>query len=274
MIKFFRNIRQNLLNEGLPVRQAGKTTKYFKYAIGEIVLVVIGILIALSINNWNEQQKQKKQETIYLHNLKDDLSDQIRALETYIDFENIIIEDTDIIIKHYELNNGFNNMDSIFPKLNDLAVRWTFNNLNVTLLEMINSGQINLISNPKLKKELTEFNQLINRFSINTQNNNTNLIDNLIVPNIINNTNYGNAGYSYRMLNKFKDYYTMSFVTVKDNQLMDLASQNMNEPKFKLQLINNVTFRGAMSSIQKSGNEGLKAKAIQLKKHLETELNQ
>ncbi len=53
MIKFFRNIRQNLLNEG-------KTTKYFKYAIGEIVLVVIGILIALSINNWNESHKQKK----------------------------------------------------------------------------------------------------------------------------------------------------------------------------------------------------------------------
>ncbi len=45
MIKLFRNIRQNLLNEG-------KTTKYFKYAIGEIILVVIGILIALSINNW------------------------------------------------------------------------------------------------------------------------------------------------------------------------------------------------------------------------------
>ena len=47
MIKFFRKIRKNLLNEG-------KATKYFKYAIGEIILVVIGILIALRINNWNE----------------------------------------------------------------------------------------------------------------------------------------------------------------------------------------------------------------------------
>jgi hypothetical protein len=52
MIKFFRKIRQNLLSEG-------KTVKYLKYAIGEIVLVVIGILIALSINNWNENQKKK-----------------------------------------------------------------------------------------------------------------------------------------------------------------------------------------------------------------------
>lgn len=51
MIKFFRKIRQNLLSEG-------KTAKYFKYAIGEIILVVIGILIALQINNWNEARKE------------------------------------------------------------------------------------------------------------------------------------------------------------------------------------------------------------------------
>ena len=49
MIKFFRKIRQNLLMEN-------KTGKYFKYAIGEIILVVIGILIALQINNWNSQR--------------------------------------------------------------------------------------------------------------------------------------------------------------------------------------------------------------------------
>lgn len=48
MIKFFRKIRQNLLNEG-------KTTRYFKYAVGEIVLVVIGIIIALQINKLSEQ---------------------------------------------------------------------------------------------------------------------------------------------------------------------------------------------------------------------------
>jgi hypothetical protein len=69
MIKLFRNIRQNLLAEG-------KTSKYLKYAIGEIILVVIGILIALNINNWNENQKSKKDEryvlTEVLKNLEED----------------------------------------------------------------------------------------------------------------------------------------------------------------------------------------------------------
>ena len=55
MFKFFRKIRQQLLSQN-------KISKYLLYAIGEIVLVVIGILIALSINNWNEDRKLKQFE--------------------------------------------------------------------------------------------------------------------------------------------------------------------------------------------------------------------
>jgi hypothetical protein len=57
MIKFFRKIRQNLLSEN-------KLSKYLLYAIGEIMLVMIGILLALSINNWNENKKTISLERI------------------------------------------------------------------------------------------------------------------------------------------------------------------------------------------------------------------
>lgn len=66
MIKLFRNIRKNLLAEG-------KNSKYLKYAIGEIILVVIGILIALSINNWNEGRKEKHSMNMALLSLIEDL---------------------------------------------------------------------------------------------------------------------------------------------------------------------------------------------------------
>ena len=62
MIKFFRKTRYNLMEQN-------KTRKYFKYAIGEVVLVVVGILIALQINNWNENRKYNKNNTLMLQQL-------------------------------------------------------------------------------------------------------------------------------------------------------------------------------------------------------------
>ncbi len=108
MIKFFRHIRQNLIVEN-------KTGKYFKYAIGEIILVVIGILIALQINNWNETQKGKMKASTILEAIRSDMVkdlDRIEDLKPYwgeeilffkkvfpsykypIDIENIVDLDT------------------------------------------------------------------------------------------------------------------------------------------------------------------------------------
>ena len=66
MIKFFRKIRYNLIEKN-------KTGKYLKYAIGEIVLVVLGILIAISINNWNHNRKSNNLKQSYIENVKVEL---------------------------------------------------------------------------------------------------------------------------------------------------------------------------------------------------------
>ena len=80
MIKFFRRIRFKLLS-------TGNMGEYFKYAIGEIILVVIGILIALQINNWNQESKnQKKINSIFkevLSDLHDDITEATRVIEFY-----------------------------------------------------------------------------------------------------------------------------------------------------------------------------------------------
>lgn len=75
MIKFFRHIRQSLLMEN-------KTRKYFKYAIGEIILVVIGILIALQINNWNDQKKETKELHEYLVKIRENVTRDIIVLDS------------------------------------------------------------------------------------------------------------------------------------------------------------------------------------------------
>jgi len=66
MIKFFRKIRQNLLTKN-------KNSEYLKYAVGEIILVVIGILIALSINNWNEERNNFQKQELLTKNIIEDL---------------------------------------------------------------------------------------------------------------------------------------------------------------------------------------------------------
>ena len=95
MIKFFRNIRQNLLNEG-------KTANYLKYAIGEIVLVVIGILIALQINNRNETRKEKKRLHHVLLNLKQDLKqDSTYFMNVYEVEKNLFLNSSEILFKEH-----------------------------------------------------------------------------------------------------------------------------------------------------------------------------
>lgn len=78
MIKFFRHIRRSLINQN-------QTGKYFKYALGEILLVVIGILIALHINNWNEHRKQVKEENEIILSFKAELKTKSNQLKISIE---------------------------------------------------------------------------------------------------------------------------------------------------------------------------------------------
>ena len=82
MIGFFRRIRKKLADDN-------QFLKYSRYAIGEIVLVVIGILIALQINNWNENRKEKNQSIFYHQQLINDLQIVISSLETDARFPSV-----------------------------------------------------------------------------------------------------------------------------------------------------------------------------------------
>ncbi len=77
MFKFFRSIRQGLVNEG-------KTSKYLKYALGEFILVVLGILVALQINNWNERRKGEEQRLVLIANLKADMQENLGFVQQMI----------------------------------------------------------------------------------------------------------------------------------------------------------------------------------------------
>lgn len=155
MIKFFRNIRKNLLNEG-------KTTKYFKYAIGEIILVVIGIFIAIQLNNLNENRKERDRELTFLLRLKDDIKS---------DITNLSQEDSIAASREFSSNEAL----EVFYKsktvedilITDSLFKLTWTNIIVnrkTYDEMLNTSGIYILKNKKLRNKLTDYYTLIETF--------------------------------------------------------------------------------------------------------------
>ena len=155
MIKFFRHIRQNLLMEN-------KTGKYLKYAIGEILLVIIGILIAVSINGWNEDRKLKKAEQSILKDLKQEMIINKKALEFAIE-ENEKSFQTAIEMRAlFRDRAAFDKMsDSLFyASIRKLDYNITYDPQNGILNSIISSGQINQLSNKELKYLLASLKEL------------------------------------------------------------------------------------------------------------------
>jgi len=145
MIKFFRKIRQNLLMEN-------KNGKYFKYAIGEIVLVVIGILVALQINNWNQTRLDRSFEVTMLSEIKSSLESD---LNYYEDFKSRVERKSQGIQELLTMIAS----NKTFPDTVLLASynKMTFGNLfdyNKGGYEGIKSVGLDKISNDSLRREL------------------------------------------------------------------------------------------------------------------------
>ncbi|MGB4840033.1 MAG: DUF6090 family protein [Saprospiraceae bacterium] len=146
MIKFFRTIRQSLLING-------QTIKYLKYAFGEIVLVVIGILIALQINNWNLDRLDRKMEKSILSDLKVEfeanLADANRVMEGHEGmFKALFQIQENIKLKRFDNTEADSLIYSVFDWFTFTPKPGASNNL-------FNSGNLDLITNPELRNLLT-----------------------------------------------------------------------------------------------------------------------
>ncbi len=135
-----------------------KVSKYLLYAIGEIVLVVIGILIALQINNWNNQNLLHKKELNYLVEINRNLNEDLKKIEEVLEFNNekarAINEALVLIGNPMDEKVRINNFVKFMPILSTYE---SFNPIKISFDNMISSQSIDLISNNKLKKLLSEY---------------------------------------------------------------------------------------------------------------------
>ena len=150
MIKFFRRIRQQLLSEG-------KVGKYFTYAIGEIVLVVIGILIALSINNWNTERINNNRVQQYAASLVQDLENDIEMINVSQFQAKKSYQKIDSL-KSYVLSTDITNLSNstLYVLTHDIMYR-PFQWNRATFEEMKNAEILHYFKNDSLKKKLMAY---------------------------------------------------------------------------------------------------------------------
>jgi len=244
MIKFFRRIRQKSLSEN-------KISKYILYAIGEIVLVVIGILIALQINNWNENRKDRLAENIALTNLKLDIEEGIKALQVHLKSQEIWIEDCVEILKHLEDEKGLIGQDTFFRQINDLLIRSTSGQSKTTYETLKSTGKLDLIKNEELKKNIVLHYNNLQDFLDNTTNNNTNLADLLISPVLINYTVFQSHDFTENLKAWWPMISTINYQTRKTDHFHAILEDTMSNEYNLLKLFNVINFRLLLANIQK-----------------------
>ena len=161
MINFFRKKRKKLADDN-------KALKYARYAIGEIVLVVIGILIALQINTWNQNRIVKIEERSILKNIHSEFLQNKKVLKDIIEFNNECYQTTRLILEltgEDKEKIKAHNLDSlIFFSLEAN----TFNPSDNSISDLLQSGRLQLLHNDNLKSLLYQWDRGMKKYLISS----------------------------------------------------------------------------------------------------------
>ena len=157
MIKIFRKIRFDLMEKN-------RTGKYLKYAVGEIILVVIGILIALSINNWNETKKEQAITNNYLSGFVGDLKKDRAQLDNLIIVRKKQNESVKALLNIIETNDY--DLDSFYSHFYYLFPFHKFTPNSNTLEEVLNSSHLRFITDEDMKNRLLDLRNSYKRIKL------------------------------------------------------------------------------------------------------------
>lgn len=157
MIPFFRKLRKQLANDNKPL-------KYMRYAIGEIVLVVIGILIALSINNWNQNRINKISEKLLLKEINAEFKLNKEELESTIRDYLLIRDQCDYLRKSFPIDISEINKDTLSRTLNQIRNLFSADLSTGSISTLINTSSFEIISNTELRSLLIQWNGLISDY--------------------------------------------------------------------------------------------------------------
>jgi hypothetical protein len=238
MIPFFRRIRKKMADDNKPL-------KYMRYAIGEIVLVVIGILIALQINTWNEQRKAQKKACFYLIDLQESLQSTKLELNRVIDKGHLsyLASDTLDRILFHKSQIPYFSMDTII----DGSLGYTIYSPNSGMInEIMNSGGLELFDNKFIRNAVASWDSRLNNITKYEVDVRQTFLD------------YANLIMKYTDISNAERGKSTIIESTRDDFFNDHKILNLNITKMQMQGILNQLYKNEMALIDSLESEIIK----------------
>ncbi|MGJ5641349.1 DUF6090 family protein [Formosa sp. S-31] len=254
-MKIFRQFRNKFIMEN--------TKKYILYALGEIFLIVLGILIALQIGKWNENKIRTAKEHSYLSALKTDLNTQIKELDILYDNDILQCQNIETVMKKFSVLGEDHQLDSIYPLINELTNRYTFKSVNSTFTELNSTGNLDLIHDSNLRSDILKYYQYTSRIEKIVNSNNSNFVDDIYNKNLLPITLYSLD----MMSSNFLDVVGITSIPnafLPDEPLKQTSRTLISKEENKLLLFNLITRRYMVAKIQTLFYAELKTKTHDL----------
>ncbi len=154
MIKFFRTTRQSILKEN-------RFSRYFLYAFGEIILVMVGILLALQVSTWNQERQARKKERVLLDELHLEFEANKVQLQEVVSHHEQALAAATSRIAEFPIDIATLDLDSFALKSRGFGTYWTFNPSQGIINSLVNTSSFDLISDPELRKLLVSWNDVL-----------------------------------------------------------------------------------------------------------------
>ena len=205
--------------------------KYFWYAIGEVFLVVIGILIALQINNWNIDRQTRNEEKTYLTNLNRDLQINVRLLDEILEYNKENITTTAYISDIAEQGK----VEDIYLFISNIGTTMGGNNFTPnqnTFEEMKSSGKLSLITNEYIKQRLLALDEQFIRIEggeAHVQRE----YEEYLWDEFVNVVSYGDYFVRKTFREKFELTIDSAFIEANEQKLLREANQILGNSRFK-----------------------------------------
>ena len=236
MIKFFRKIRQRLLNEN-------KFSKYLIYAIGEIILVVIGILIAIQLNDFNEDRKERNRELSLLQKLKDDIN---------LDIQDLTLTDSILAMYQSKHEGGLElllKVKSVKDIMSlDSLIDYSWSNIEVnrkTYDEMLNTSGIYIIKNRDLLNHVSDYYALTEKYQQFIREINEDSRENIKTPNldpfVFIRRHYGNPSFDLNRLDTswIRNYNSTTYLALSRFYGHVMGAVNGNKQRYITEILKN-----------------------------------